>query len=213
MPGHISIPHVREGKTSRDDPTKSETEIEKTVRKDRRFVLASDIWATLDDEQKEELKKKMAGELNHSEGKLIAELRQMEADKLEAMEKYKDLTDETKSLEERELVKAEMIEKLQSEIDVLKSRDVEEELAARDAQIRTLEKQKAALNKKLKEPDLNKTLEDCIKKQRDVSVILSDIFKNKSDLDAKLLSELGILMMATMATIRNDGRTVLQIGD
>jgi len=204
---------VREGKTSRDDPTKSETEIEKTVRKDRRFVLASDIWATLDDEQKEELRQRFAGEFNHSEGKLIAELRQMEADKLEAMEKYKDLTDEAKSLEERELVKAEMIEKLQSEIDVLKSRDVEEELAARDAQIRTLEKQKAALNKKLKEPDLNKTLEDCIKRQRDVSVILSNIFKNKSDLDAKLLSELGVLMMATMATIRNDGRTVLQIGD
>jgi hypothetical protein len=189
------------------------SEAVKKTHKDKSFVSASDIWNTLTNEQKEELKHKFDSEFNRSEGKLIAELRRIEAEKLEAMEKYKELVDTKKSIEEREQAKDEMIQQLQDQIDVLKSRDVEEELAARDAQIRTLENAKAKLKKKLQEPDLNKVLADCIDLQRKVSVKLSDILKHKNDLEQDKLTELGELLMVTMATVRNDGRVVLQIGE
>jgi hypothetical protein len=205
--------NIKKGVVGADDSGASVEEAAKTTHKDRTFVSASDIWNTLTNEQKEELKHKFDSEFNRSEGKLIAELRRIEAEKLEAMEKYKELVDTKKSIEEREQAKDEMIQQLQDQIDVLKSRDVEEELAARDAQIRTLENAKAKLKKKLQEPDLNKVLADCIDLQRKVSVKLSDILKHKNDLEQDKLTELGELLMVTMATVRNDGRVVLQIGE
>lgn len=210
--GHYGFKKSKLTNNTEDAIGISSEDASKATHKDKQFVSAADIWQTLDDEQKEELKQRFAGELGHSEGKLIAEMRKIEAEKLEAEEKYRELTDTTRSIEEREKAQREMVAQLQAEIDELKSRDVEEELAARDAQIRALEKQKATLNKKLKEPDLNKVLEDCIKGQRDVSVKLSDILRHKDQLNGERLQELGRLMSATLATIRNNGVSVKQIG-
>ena len=195
------------------DGVNSSIDVRKQTHKDSSFVSAADIWKSLTDEQQDELRAKFETDMNRSEGKLIAELRQIESEKIEAMEEYQRARAAAAESAERENAKQEAIERLESEIRVLKSRDVEEELAERDAQIRALEKQKAALKKKLAEPDLNKVLDDCIKEQRNVSIKLADIFKHKEGLDGDKLQELGNLMAATMATIRNNGKTVLQIGE
>jgi hypothetical protein len=201
--GHQGNPHD-------PHPGASQKEIRDKVHKKKNFVSASDIWATLTDEQKEELKERFKGEFNMSEGELIKALRKIESEKIEAMEEYKIAKAAAADSERRAQATQAALERLQNEIEILK--DAKEEIAIRDAQIRALEKQKASLKKKLREPDINKILSDCITSQRDVSTKLSDILKHKEALDPNKVKELGELIAATIATIRNNGVSVLQIG-
>lgn len=191
----------------------STKDVQKTVGKKGEFVSAADIFNSLEPEQQQKLREWFEQESSGKEGELIAQLRQLEQEKLEADRKYEELMDEKATEEERARTLQSMLEERDEKIAEIESeRDEasEENLQKLDAQIRTLEKEKQTLRRKVKElqevPDIGVLLRQAIKDVTDLNSVLKEVIDNRGSLNVEQFNKLMGLLERTYQIVGERAR-------
>jgi len=190
----------------------SKEEVRQTTKKSPSFVSAADIFNSLTEEQKAELKQKFYSNGAMNEGKLVAQLREMEAEALAKEADIKELFEKVE-LSEGEIETLQgMIDERDTKIEELRNLDIEEEIEDRDLQIRKLTGEKAKLKKKINKmqepPDINAYLLECTKRQAQTNSILKEILDNRVAIKSdKTLQNLFILVWRTVEILKEKAPT------
>jgi ParB-like chromosome segregation protein Spo0J len=169
----------------------------KKVHKDMDFISAAEIFNNLPDEHQEALKEwfgeQAEGEKAKTQGELIAQIREMEADLSEKELQVMGFEDDQRTTEEQIDQLETLVRDRDVEIGELRDEDLEDAIADKESQINKLLTDQAKLKKKIKElqetPDLNVLLVDCISKQKSINAVLKEIVENAASLNLAKLNE------------------------
>lgn len=201
---------LRRGSSSKGVPNAptsgnaNEKDVRKKVGKKSEFVSAADIFNSLDEDAQGQLRQWFENESNQKEGELVAQLRQLQQEKLESDQKYQELMDEKQSEEDRAEKLEQMLTERDDQIEELESQrseEGEENLEKLDAMIRTLEKEKQTLRRKVKElqevPDVAVLLRQAIKDATDLNSVLKEVIDNRESLNGEQFNKLMGLLERT----------------
>jgi len=209
------IGKLRKGASGKSVKTESpkirQGDVAASTHKTRDFVSAADLYNTLPKEEQEELKVWFDEKADRKEGKLVAELRQMEMEAIKADERYDELVDTSRTAYERACTLDDMLDERNSKIAELTDVDFEGEIEDKDAEIRKLEGQKRKLAQKLKEaqerPDLHLYLKQCVDSQKRTNSVLKEIVQHNDLLSSDRLMDLIQTVQRTVEILKGAQNT------